>query len=63
MHFELYQSFSLKGRRWRWRLRAANGRIVAQGEDYHNRADAEHAIGLIRRSASAPTRLRGEGHP
>ncbi|MEO5605589.1 MAG: DUF1508 domain-containing protein [Novosphingobium sp.] len=54
MHFELYRSLTLLGRQWRWRLRAGNGEIIASGEGYHNRADAEHAIGLVQHSASAP---------
>lgn len=44
MRFELYrdgQGF------WRWRLRAANGQIIASGEGYHNRSDAIHAVTLI----------------
>ena len=28
---------------WRWRLRAANGRIVATGEAHTRKADAERA--------------------
>jgi uncharacterized protein YegP (UPF0339 family) len=42
---------------WRWRLRAANGRIIAEsGEGYHNRADCEAAIALVKGSALAPVR-------
>lgn len=42
---------------WRWRLRAANGRIIAEsGEGYHNRADCEAAIALVKQSSLAPLR-------
>jgi len=34
---------------WRWRLRAANGRILADsGEGYRRRASARHAAGRVR---------------
>jgi len=34
---------------WRWRLRAANGRIVADsGEGYRRRAAARYAAGRVR---------------
>lgn len=34
---------------WRWRLRAANGRIIANsGEGYINREDCLHAISLVK---------------
>lgn len=40
---------------WRWFLRAANGRKIADsGEGYVNKADCLHAIGLVKASASAP---------
>jgi len=33
------------GRLWRWRLRASNGRILADsGEGYHRLASAKHAV-------------------
>lgn len=59
MYFELYRRTTLRGRRWRWRLRAGNHEIVAQGEDYRNRADCEHAIGLVQHSGGAPVRDLG----
>lgn len=38
---------------FRWRLEAANGRILANcGEGYHNLADCEHNIGIIQKSDS-----------
>lgn len=33
---------------WRWRLRGDNGETIASGEDYVNRADCDHAIGLVK---------------
>jgi uncharacterized protein YegP (UPF0339 family) len=55
MKFELYQKRSVRGAlQWRWRLRAANGKIVASsGEAYFNRADAEAAIELVKSTGSA----------
>lgn len=42
---------------WRWRLYAADYRIVAEsGEDYYNRSDCINAIALAKRSANAPIR-------
>jgi uncharacterized protein YegP (UPF0339 family) len=32
---------------WRWRAQAANNEIVAHGEAYENKADAQHAIDLV----------------
>jgi uncharacterized protein YegP (UPF0339 family) len=43
MRYELYRA----GDGWRWRLRAANGEIVAAGESYRNRDDCIHAVGLL----------------
>jgi uncharacterized protein len=42
---------------WRWRLVAANNRIIANsGEGYHNEADCLAAINLVKGSSSAPVR-------
>ena len=60
MHFEIYSSAG----EYRWRLKAANGRIVAEsGEGYGNRADCEHGIRLVREAAEAPVQdlTAGEG--
>ena len=36
-------------REWRWRLRASNGRVVADsGEGYRRRVSALHAINRVR---------------
>lgn len=50
MKFELYQSDS----QWRWRLKANNGEIIAQGESYVNRSDCIAAINLVK-STNATT--------
>lgn len=43
-----------KDGQWRWRLRAKNGEIIASGEGYNDKADCEHAISLVKGSATAP---------
>ena len=36
------------GGQWRWRLVAANGKVIANsGEGYHNEADCNHAVALV----------------
>ena len=53
MRFELYRD--AQGH-WRWRLRAANGNVVADSaEGYVHRADCEHGIALVRGSGGAAT--------
>ena len=42
MHIEVFRD---RRGHWRWRLRAANGRIIAvPGEGYVNRADMEDSL-------------------
>ena len=50
MTFEIYTSRSVTLRKqWRWRLKAANGRIIAtSGEGYHNRSDMLEIIDKMR---------------
>jgi uncharacterized protein len=43
MEFQLYKS----GGYWYWRLRANNNEIIAQGEGYANKQDAEHVVNLV----------------
>ena len=44
---------------WRWQLRAANNRIIADsGEGYHNKQDCLHAIALVKDSTDAPVKER-----
>lgn len=40
---------------WRWRLRAGNGEIVAAGESYTRREDAERAVERLRELAATAT--------
>lgn len=54
MHFEIYPQNSgertslLMGEQWRWRLKAANNKIIAtSGESYWNKQDCLHAIDLV----------------
>ncbi|MGO4640307.1 YegP family protein [Mesorhizobium sp. 2RAF45] len=52
MHYRLYKD---RINQWRWRLIAANGKTLADsGESYWNKADAQHAIDLVKGSYSAP---------
>ena len=49
MTFQIYVDNSGE---WRWRLRAENGRILADsGEGYHNRQDCWNVVELIKDSA------------
>lgn len=51
--FSIYQDTQ---RQYRWRLKASNGRIIADsGESYINRSDCQHAINLIKQYAPAAT--------
>jgi len=45
MRFQVYRDVAGE---YRWRLRANNHRMIAQGESYKNREDCMHCIGLIR---------------
>ena len=52
MYYQLYRDVA---RQWRWRLVAANSRIIANsGEGYHNKSDCTAAINLVKGSANAP---------
>ncbi len=57
MRFEIIRSRIPRRQRWRWRIVAGNGRVLAYSEAYTNRADATRAVHLVRDQAStAPTR-------
>lgn len=43
--FEVYQD---KRGGWRWRLKAANNRIIAQGEAHTRKRDADRAVRTIK---------------
>lgn len=52
MHYLLYRDTA---NQWRWRLVAANGRIIADSaESYWNKTDCQHAINLVKGSYNAP---------
>lgn len=52
--FHVYED---KASEWRWRLKAANGRIIADsGEGYHDRGDCIHSIELVRSLNKAPVK-------
>ncbi|MBK8196969.1 MAG: DUF1508 domain-containing protein [Acidobacteria bacterium] len=53
MKFEKYCDAAHK---WRWRLRARNGKILASGEGYNREADCDRAIMLVKGSGGAPVR-------
>jgi uncharacterized protein YegP (UPF0339 family) len=50
-----YVMYKDTANQWRWRLVAANEKIVANsGEGYFNKADCRGAIELVKSSSSAP---------
>jgi uncharacterized protein YegP (UPF0339 family) len=52
-----YLVFQDSSGEWRWHLRAANNRIIADsGEGYHNREDCLHGIALVKDSKDAPVK-------
>ena len=51
-----FQIFQDKSGEYRWRLRAANGQIVAtSGEGYKAKADAQHGLELVKQLAATAT--------
>lgn len=51
----MYQLYKDSLGQWRWRLYAANYRIIANsGEGYFNKNDALSAIGLVKGSTYMP---------
>lgn len=53
--FEVYQD---RRGEWRWRLRARNGRIIAQGEGHTRERDAWRAVEAVKFSALMATEAR-----
>jgi uncharacterized protein YegP (UPF0339 family) len=49
MRFELYKSSG----KFRWRLVAANGEVIAQGQGYTRKEKALEAIDLVRQARGA----------
>lgn len=61
MTFEFYRTLTIRGRRWFWRARARNGRIIAVGgEGYANLKDAQATVFLIQREAASANSEGGE---
>ncbi len=55
MHFEMYRDHN---KQHRWRLRAANGEIIAvSSESYREKRDCDHGIELVKSSADAPVEM------
>ena len=51
--FELYEDAAGK---WRFRLKAGNGEIIASSEAYNSKSSAENGIDSVKRNApDAPT--------
>ncbi|MHA6760221.1 YegP family protein [Streptacidiphilus sp. PAMC 29251] len=48
-HFEVYED---KVHMWRFRLKAANGEIVASGDSYPTRSGAEKGCEAVKRAAA-----------
>ena len=53
--FQIYSKWTLRGRRFFFRLRAGNGEIIAQSEAYNTKAAAENAVVLIKHGAFLAT--------
>jgi uncharacterized protein YegP (UPF0339 family) len=52
-HFEIYRDHAHE---WRWRLRSANGRVIADsGESYTRQGDAERAAQTAAYAATCAT--------
>lgn len=56
MRFEVLHSKLPRRQRWRWRIVAGNGRILASSESYTREGDCRAAIKLVQDGARfAPT--------
>lgn len=53
LRFEIYTKLTLRGRRWYWRLRAANSETIASGEAYNSADAARKGIELVRSAAAS----------
>jgi uncharacterized protein len=52
-----YYIFKDEDNQWRWRLYAANNRIIASSEvSYHNKKACLHSISLVKGSTNTPIR-------
>jgi uncharacterized protein YegP (UPF0339 family) len=58
LKFELYKD---KGGEFRWRLKAANGAILATpGQGYKDKADAKHGIEIVQKSGASDSKAKFE---
>ena len=48
MKIEIFARRGLWGKRWMFRVKAANGEVIAHGEAYQNRADCVETVRLLR---------------
>ena len=51
--FEVYESMKNPNAPHRWRLYARNGEIIASGEGYTTKKDAERAVRAVKRAVLA----------
>ncbi len=66
MKYEIYKrrTWMRRSTQWRWRLLAANNKIIAVGgESYNNYADCAAAVSLVQGSASARVVLLADPTP
>jgi uncharacterized protein YegP (UPF0339 family) len=49
--FEIFSRFTIRGRRWYFRMKAGNGETIAQSEGYTRPEAALDAVTLIQRTA------------
>ena len=47
--FEVYEG---KGGKWRFRLKAANGEVIATSQGYSSKASAKNGVDSVRRHAA-----------
>ncbi|MDR6863243.1 YegP family protein [Phycicoccus sp. 3266] len=56
--FELYQD---KSGKWRFRLKAGNGQVIAVGEAYESKAAAENGIESVQKNAPGASVVEVDG--
>jgi uncharacterized protein YegP (UPF0339 family) len=56
--FELYQD---KAGKWRFRLKAGNGQVIAVGEAYESKAAAENGIESVQKNAPGASVVEVDG--
>ena len=56
--FELYQD---KSGKWRFRLKAGNGQVIAVGEAYESKAAAQNGIESVQQNAPGAAVVEVEG--